>query len=101
MKAENIKTFRKTQCKSKQDNRNKVNIMCTSLVATFIICWFPQHVWRLSRLRGIPISEDKVFTICICIYDCCTNKKVLFNIYFYLYYETRITLKIVKEETNT
>ena len=60
MKVQNIKKFRKTQCKTKEDNRNKVNIMCTSLVATFIICWFPQHVWRLSRLRGIPISEDKV-----------------------------------------
>ena len=55
-----IKEFRKTQCKTKQDNRNRVNIMCTSLVATFVICWFPQHVWRLSRLRGIPISENKV-----------------------------------------
>ena len=57
-----IKKFRKPEFKSKQDNRKRVNIMCTSLVATFIICWFPQHVWRLSRLRGIPISEDKVCT---------------------------------------
>ena len=55
-----IKKFRKPEFKSKQDNRKRVNIMCTSLVATFIICWFPQHVWRLSRLRGISISEDKV-----------------------------------------
>ena len=55
-----IKEFRKTQCKTKRDNRNRVNVMCTTLVAIFIICWFPQHVWRLSRLRGIPISEDKV-----------------------------------------
>ena len=60
--AKNFKKFKNTQCKSKQDNRSKVNIMCTSLVATFIFCWFPQHVWHLSRLRGIPISEDKVCT---------------------------------------
>ena len=60
MEAKNIKKFRRTQCKSKQDNRNRVNIMCTSLVVTFIFCWFPQHVWHLSRLRGIPISKDKV-----------------------------------------
>ena len=53
---------RKTSEKEMINTKSRVNIMCTSLVATFIICWFPQHVWRLSRLRGIPISEDKVCT---------------------------------------
>ena len=53
---------RKTSEKEIINTKSRVNIMCTSLVATFIICWFPQHVWRLSRLRGIPISEDKVCT---------------------------------------
>ena len=65
---------RKTSEKEMINTKSRVNIRCTSLVATFIICWFPQHVWRLSRLRGIPISEDKVFTICICIKDFCTIK---------------------------
>ena len=51
---------RKTSGKEMINTKSRVNIMCTSLVATFIICWFPQHVWHLSRLRGIPISEDKV-----------------------------------------
>ena len=64
-----IKEFRKTQCKTKQDNRSRVNVMCTSLVATFVICWFPQHVWRLSRLRGIPISDDKVVLCLIKNYE--------------------------------
>ena len=54
------KMSRKTSEKEKIKTKSRVNIMCTSLVATFIICWFPQHVWRLFRLRGIPISEDKV-----------------------------------------
>ena len=53
---------KKTSEKEIINTKSRVNIMCTSLVATFIICWFPQHVWRLSRLRGIPISEDKVCT---------------------------------------
>ena len=53
---------RKTSEKEMINTKSRVNIMCTSLVATFIICWFPQHVWHLSRLRGTPISEDKVCT---------------------------------------
>ena len=51
---------RKTSEKEMINTKSRVNIMCTSLVATFIICWFPQHVWHLSRLWGIPISNDKV-----------------------------------------
>ena len=60
----NIEKFKKmsknTSEKETINTQSRVNIMCTSLVVTFIICWFPQHVWHLSRLRGIPISEDKV-----------------------------------------
>lgn len=61
-----IKKFRKMNCKRNKSEvpkaRSKVNVMCTTLVATFVICWLPKHVWHLARLRGIAISEEKVVT---------------------------------------
>ena len=38
----------------------RINSTCATLVITFIICWMPQHVMHLSRLKGIAIKENKV-----------------------------------------
>ena len=57
-----LKKFRKMGCKRNKVPSSKVNVMCTTLVATFVICWLPKHVWHLARLRGIAISEEKVVT---------------------------------------
>ena len=54
------KMTKKTSEKETKNYQSRVNIMCKSLVATFFVCWFPHHIWHLSRLRGIPISDDKV-----------------------------------------
>ena len=51
---------KKTSEKETTNYQSRVNIMCKSLIATFFVCWFPHHIWHLSRLRGIPISDDKV-----------------------------------------
>ena len=61
---QHLKKFRKMSSRITEEDvtnaKNRVNIMCTALVATFVVCWLPQHVWRLSRLIGIPIGEDNV-----------------------------------------
>lgn len=34
-------------------NRNRIVIMCASLVVVFVICWLPYHAQHLAKMSGI------------------------------------------------